>query len=247
MDSPRNGILKINHSELSATEWTLLRIYELLFAVNICFIYLFANVKLIVTFVELLMGFDMVLLLLFRRQKNIVIPYNTIWYGIYTIFCALSAIWSQYFYRETTDNIFRMVVITVMITSLAKYVNDEYDIERLVDLFVFSVFVIVIIELSSTPVSLWTNGHLGSNVAQNNLNNVSFWTACAGMMSFYKAYIRNKKTMYLLFLIFFIFSLLSGSRKTIIVLLIAPIIIILFATYKKFLALNSRPHNRNNT
>lgn len=230
---PINGNLKVNHSEQSGIERTLRRIYEVLFVSNFLIVYLFIRVKFIATAVELLMGIVTVLLLLVRHKKNVVIPYNTVWYGVFVIFCALSTLWSQYLFSDIAEFLLRMVIILVTITSISIYADTENDVERLVNLFILSATAIVFIELSAIPASEWTTGFLGSYASMNNSNDISFWVSCAGMMAFYKAYIKNIKPMCILFILFMIFVLLSSSRKALLILLISPVIMILLATYKK--------------
>lgn len=209
-------------------------IYEVCFVLNILTIFVLYQVKTVATVTAALMFVSASFLLLVRGKKKTTIPYISIWYGIFIIYATLSSTWSEYFDSQNLFLIFRMGVILLISMSIAFYVDTSEDLERILSLFIFSVCVIVVTELIYTPVSQWNSGFLGSNLSGSNSNEVAFWVACAEMMAFYKAYVKNKKFAYILTAFLITFIILSSSRKALLMAIAGPAILVIMSTRKKF-------------
>ncbi len=234
MVSYKNGVLRLSseRDEDGGIVQIIKKIYGIVFVLSLFILYRFAFVKLVSTFVAGALLATALLILLFRKKPNISVPYNFIWYFVLTVYCALSTLWSTYYSTNITGTLLRMAVICMLITSITIYVDTQEDLERLISLFILGVSFICLYEFYATPVENWTTGLLGGNLPGNNSNEIAFWAACAEMMAFYKAYIKEKKSYYIPVLFFITFVLLSSSRKAVLMSLIAPMGIMLLATYK---------------
>lgn len=229
MVSFKNGVLKIQHGE----ETTARTIYEICFVVNAVTIFAFNDVRGAGTITGLLMLFASMLLWIGRRNERVIIPYNTVWYALFTAYSALSSLWSSYINADMASYFLRMVVIVALITSISIYVDKPEDLERIIKLYIISMFVIVLMELSSVPFSEWSSGSMGSHFSGANSNGVAFMVFCAELMAFYEFYSKNKKGYILLVALFLVFIILSSSRKSMFAAVAGPVMFVLFSVYKK--------------
>lgn len=229
MVSFKNGVLKIQQDE----ENTARTIYEISFFVNTITLFVFNDVKFIGTATGLMMLFASMLLWIGRRAERVVIPYNTVWYALFTAYAAMSSLWSSYLNSDMASYFLRMAVIIAMITSISIYVDKPEDLERIIKLYIFSMFVIVLMEFLTVPVSEWSKGAMGSHFSGSNPNGVAFLAFCAELMAFYEFYSRNKKGYILLVILFLVFIILSSSRKALFASVAGPVMFVLFSVYKK--------------
>lgn len=229
MVSFENGVLKIKQSE----DNTARIIYEICFFVNAITLFAFNDVKFIGTATGILMLLAAMLLWIGRRAQRVIIPYNTVWYMAFTAYSALSCLWSSYLDANMASYFLRMVVIIAMITSVSIYVDTAEDLERLIKLYIFSMLVIVMMELLTVPFSEWTAGGMGSHFSGSNSNGVAFLVFCAELMAFYEFYSKGKKSYIILVILFVFFIILSSSRKSMFAALAGPMLFVLLMTYKK--------------
>lgn len=229
MVSFKDGVLKIQRSE----DNTARTIYEICFIVNTITLFAFNEVKFIGTLTGVLMLFASMLLWIGRRAEKVTIPYNTIWYALFTAYAAASGLWSSYINAGMASYFLRMVVIVAMITSISIYVDKPEDLERIIKLYIFSMLVIVLMEFTTVPFDKWFEGSLGSHFSGSNPNGVAFLVFCAELMAFYEFYSRGKKRYILLVAIFLLFVILSSSRKATFASIAGPILFVLLSTYKK--------------
>ncbi|MBP3442724.1 MAG: O-antigen ligase family protein [Clostridia bacterium] len=229
MVSFENGVLKIKQSE----DNTARIIYEICFFVNAITLFAFNDVKFIGTATGILMLLAAMLLWIGRRAQRVIIPYNTVWYMAFTAYSALSCLWSSYLDANMASYFLRMVVIIAMITSVSIYIDTAEDLERLIKLYIFSMLVIVMMELLTVPFSEWTAGGMGSHFSGSNSNGVAFLVFCAELMAFYEFYSKGKKSYIILVILFVFFIILSSSRKSMFAALAGPMLFVLLMTYKK--------------
>ncbi len=229
MVSFKNGVLKIQQGEENIAR----KFYEISFFVNTITLFAFNDVKFIGTATGLLMLFASMLLWIGRRAERVVIPYNTVWYALFTAYSAMSSLWSSYLNADMASYFLRMVVIIAMITSISIYVDKPEDLERIIKLYIFSILVIVLMEFSSAPISEWSKGAMGSHFSGSNPNGVAFLAFGAELMAFYEFYSRNKKGYILLVVLFLVFIILSSSRKAMFASVAGPVMLVLFSVYKK--------------
>ena len=229
MVSLKNGVLKIQRSE----DNTARIIYEICFFLNAVTLFAFNDVKFIGTATGIMMLLAAMLLWVGRRAKKVIIPYNTVWYAVFTAYSALSCLWSSYLDANMASYFLRMVVIIAMITSVSIYVDSPEDLERIIKLYIFSMLVIVLMEFLTVPVSEWADGGMGSHFSGSNSNGVAFLVFCAELMAFYEFYSRGKKAYAVLVVLFLFFIILSSSRKAMFASIAGPMMFVLFSTYKK--------------
>ncbi len=234
MVSFKKGVLKID-GERESTART---VYEVCFVLNAITLFAFNNVKFIGTATGIMMLLASMLIWLGRRDKRVIIPYNSVWYIAFTAFSAISTLWSSYTDTNIASYFLRMVVIIAMITSVSIYVDTPEDVERLIKLYIMSMTAIVLLELATVPIDEWSNGYMGSHFSGSNSNGVAFLVFCAELMAFYEFYSRGKKGYILLVLLFLLFVILSGSRKAAFASVAGPLLFVLLSTYKKSYFLN---------
>lgn len=230
MISFKNGVL---HFESNNRENTARIIYEFCFVLNAVILFVFPFVKFIGTASGILMLLASMLLWIGRRNKNVIIPYNTVWYVVFTAYAAISCLWSFYIDTYMAGYFLRMVVIIAMITSISIYVDKPEDLERIIKLYILSITIIVALELSSVPITEWAKGEMGSHFSGENRNSVAFLVFCAELMAFYEFYSKGKKRYIILVAIFVLFIILSGSRKALFASVAAPLLFAVLSVYKK--------------
>lgn len=229
MVSFKNGVLKIQRGE----ENTARTIYEICFVVNALTLFAFNDVKFIGTLTGILMLFASMLLWIGRRAEKVTIPYNMIWYALFTAYSASSSLWAEYINADMASYFLRMVVIIAMITSISIYVDKPEDLERIIKLYIFSMLVIVLTEFVTVPMDEWSEGSMGSHFSGSNSNGVAFLVFCAELMAFYEFYSRGKKRYLFLVALFLVFIILSSSRKAMFASVAGPVLFVLLSTYKK--------------
>lgn len=229
MVSFKNGVLKIQRGEENAAR----TIYEICFVMNALTLFAFNSVKFIGTLTGILMLFAAMLLWIGRRSEKVTIPYNAVWYALFTAYSASSSLWSEYINADMASYFLRMVVIIAMITSVSIYVDKPEDLERIIKLYIFSMLVIVLVEFVTVPIDEWSEGSMGSHFSGSNSNGVAFLVFCAELMAFYEFYSKGKKHYALLVVIFLLFIILSSSRKAMFASVAGPVLFVLLSTYKK--------------
>lgn len=229
MFSLKNGMLSIKYDFVHVMEF----LYEILFAINMVAIFLFANVANIAPAISVVLFGSSVILLIARKNKIIRIHGNFIWYGLFTVYAALSCLWSENAGILEINSIIQMIIVLITVTSVSIYVDSSEKLERLMSVFIFSVIIVVLYEFINTPVDLWFKGFFGSNSTGSNSNYISFTAFCAELMLFYKAYVKGKKFNYIFIAFLMFYILLSSSRKALILGILGPLLIVIFTTEKR--------------
>ena len=229
MVSIENGVLKVAHKKENITRY----IFEACFVANIICIFLLYSVTGGVPLMGGILFASALFMLVGEGKKKITIPYNTVWYAIFTLYASLSCLWVEYYSSNVKDQIIRLVVELIVITSISIYVNDLEDLERLMSLFIYSLVVIIVIEAVNAGPDRWFLGNIGSYTSGFNSNEIGFWVASGEIMCFYKFYVKGEKRFLPIFVLFFIFVILVSSRKDTIVCILGPVVLMLFYTYKK--------------
>lgn len=229
MVSFKDGILKTSQENTDYVK----TIYEILFVVNMICTFVFCQVKYVTTVIALAMLAVSVFSNIRKRKSTIPIPYNGIWYFTFTSYVVVSTIFAKYVSANLAQEVMRFAVIVCLISSVSLYVETVADLERLLSLFIFSVFSIVVMEFAYVSPSEWFSGLMGSHISGFNANEIAFWAACAEMMCFYRFYIKKKRWYILLVVLFILFAFLTSSRKAAAAVIIAPIAMVILSTYKK--------------
>lgn len=224
----RKGILKVNLNALQRAKL----FYEIAFLANIVVIFTMYTVTAAASVAAILMFIASVLVVMERNRRQVVIPYITIWYLLLIGFGAMSGLWAQYLSSYNFTFILRLLMILLISTSVAVYVDDIEDMERLITLYLIGMLAIVAFETSVWPPSQWKYGSLGSHYSQSNPNDISYWMDFGVAMAFYRAYVKNKKYMYPVVILLFLFCVYSSSRKGLLAA-VAGSLAIVFLTYNK--------------
>lgn len=230
MVSLKKGVLRIQSENKESTARI---IYEICFVINAVTLFAFQDVKFIGTATGIMMLFASLLLWIGRRDKRVIIPYNTVWYVVFTAYSAITCIWSSYIDTNMASYFLRMVVIIAMITSVSIYIDTPEDLERIIKLYILSMTVIVLVELSYVPFEDWSEGYMGSHFSGSNSNGVAFLVFCAELMAFYEFYSKGKKGYVLLVALFVLFIILSGSRKAMFAAIAGPLMFVVLSVYKR--------------
>lgn len=229
MISFKNGVLKINYSDEQKAKV----LYEIAFIINVVTVFAFYKVKVIGSVTSIMTFVCAVFIWTTRKNRKKIIPYNFIWYGTFIVYSILSWIWSSYISSAFLTSTIKMIVIALIILSISVYVDTPDDLDRLMSAFIAGMVINISLEFMSVPVGEWFRGSMGSHFSGCNTNEIAFWAVCAEVMSFYKAYINNKKGFYILTVAFLLFSILTSSRKATVVAIVGPVIMIALSTYKK--------------
>lgn len=231
MVSFKNGVLKITSGKKGEIAK---HFFEISFILNTITIFALYQVAVVASITGLMMFASSILIWVGRKKSKVLIPYNTAWYLLFFVYSALSELWAEYIPTNILAALLKMIIILLMITSISIYVDTAEDLDRILSLFIFSVFIIMILEFSSVPLANWFDGGMGSHFSDFNANEIAFWAVCAEMMAFYKAYIKNQRMFYIFVLLFLFFAILSGSRKSTATAIVAPVVMILITRQKRF-------------
>lgn len=233
MVSLKNGILKINYTAYERAK----RLFEFTFLLNMVVMFAFYDVKNAGPVATLLMFAAACILSVEKSRSSMVIPYISIWYFLLIIYGVLSGLWAQFFTTYTLSFATKLIIILLMSTSIAMYVDDMADLDRILSLFVAGSLIIVLLECTAVPADRWLIGSVGSYFSGNNPNDLTIWMDFATLIAFYRAYIKGKKPMYILVVIFVVFCAFSSSRKGLMAAVAGPMMIVLLSFRKKGYAL----------
>lgn len=229
MISIKKGILKISHEKDDITKL----IFDCCFVLNMLVIFGLYEVGVVASITGIMMFAAAIFIKLGRRDSKITIPYNMVWFGMFVVYASMSGLWAFYVQASSIELILRLIIILLIITSISIYIEKPQDLERLMSLFMLSIFIIIAFELSVVPIDSWLDGMLGRNFSGFNPNEFAFWVSCAEMMAFYRFYIKKDYKFIVLVAFFAFVVLLSSSRKATISIILAPIMMMLLSTYKK--------------
>lgn len=229
MVSFKNGILKLGADSDRASYKI---IFEISFFITLVSIYMLNNVKSGLLVTVALMTFATAILLIGRSRKTFVFPIHTIWYFSFIILASLSTLWATYT-SITNSYLDRMLVILLITFGIIQYVNSFDDLERMIDIFIYSVLVIMIVSLVTTPTDeLFAKFWIGG-IGGNNSNVTGYIAATAGGLCFYKAYLKEKPLFYIPYALFLFCAVLTSSRKALMMFILYTIMLTFFAVHKK--------------
>lgn len=228
MVSFKNGVLKVTNDGNTART-----IYEICFAANLLSIFFLYKVKMIVPALSVALLACAFLMLYEKRDRKMIVPYNTFWYLAFSIFAALSSLWATYLSTTIYDQIIRLFIEVAVITSVSMYVDTVEHLERLMSICVFCLLIMTAAEAIKTGPDGWFTGAFGHHLSGFNSNEFGLWLTCGEMMCFYKFYVKGKKIYLPIFALFIFAVVLTSSRKDVFACLAAPIALMVFYSYKK--------------
>lgn len=145
-----------------------------------------------------------------------------IWKGLFVIFSLLSFVWAL-----NTDTILSCVLSICQVTmcgiTLILYCNTNDNIDKLVKYCIVSCVLLIIRLLVVVPINAWKEGervgqYLGSGESGGYGNTgVTYVLSIGAVFVFFEAIRKKEKIYYIMMLLFTLFSLLSGSKKAIII------------------------------
>lgn len=233
MVSLKNGILKINYTAYERAK----RLFEFTFLLNMIVMFAFYDVKNAGPVAAILMFAAACILSVEKSRSSMVIPYISIWYFLLIVYGVLSGLWAQFFTTYSLSFTTKLIIIWMMSTSIAIYVDDMVDLDRIMSLFVAGSLIIVLLECTAVPAYGWQLGSVGSYFSGNNPNDLTIWMDFAAAIAFYRAYVKGKKPMYILVVIFVVFCAFSSSRKGLMAAIAGPMMIVLLSFRKRGYAL----------
>lgn len=230
MVSLKKGILKIKYTALEKAKL----LYEFAFVLNMVVIFAGYSTEKVASFTAIFL-FVASCWVLFEKNKNkIIIPFVSIWYLIFIIYIGFSNLWASYFVGlDIVRLVLRYLIILLTTTSVAIYVDDTKDLDKIVDLFILSTLIIVALEFSAAPVKSLGNGKFGWYYSRCNPNDITVWFDFAALASFYRAYNNGKRWMYLVTALMVVCCALSSSRKGFAAALAGPFMIVFFSFRKQ--------------
>lgn len=172
-------------------------------------------------------------LLLGRRENRVILPYNTVWYAVLTLFAFASLYWSEVYSRNAVDRCWRMAVICLFVTAIVSFVDSDDDLESLMKMYVLASLVVMVLEFSSVPSRVWSKGQMGQHFSGFNPNSFGLMMFFSEMFCFFFFYNGKGKFYLPLSGLFLTAGLFSSSRKVFFASFIAPIIMVGLSVYKK--------------
>lgn len=233
MVSLSKGVLKFKSDAYERAKY----FYEVLFLIHMVVVFAFYNTKMVAPVFGIGL-FVAALIVQFERNRNsVMIPFNTVWYFVLILFGALSGMWAQFFTSYNVAFLVRLVVIMLICASISIYVDDMEDLDRILSMFIAASVIIVLLEFTAVPSEGWKNGGVGRYFSGINPNDITVWIDFATAAAFYRAYVNEKRWMYIVVALFIVFCSFSGSRKGLLAAVAAPLLIVVLSTHKNGYAL----------
>ena len=161
------------------------------------------------------------------------LPVNSLWYLLFFGFAEASSLWAVSSSQAFFKYIRLMILILIISVGIAQYVRTTNDLTRLMKIFMLSVLTAGVVEFIMTPPEAIKDGYFGGYFSGNNTNTFGYMALCSTIMSFYLAYVKRQKIWYLLAPVFFVFCLLSSSRKAMLISILGVCLVIFFSFGKK--------------
>lgn len=167
------------------------------------------------------------------RSMSLRLPVNTLWYLIFFGFAEASSLWAVSASQAFLTYIRLMLLILIISVGVPQYVRTVNDLTRLMKIFMFAALTCGVVEFLMTPPETIKDGWLGSYFSNNNPNTFGYIVLCSTIMSFYLAYVKRQRIWYLFAVIFFMFCLLSSSRKAMLISIFGVCLVIFFSFGRK--------------
>lgn len=171
--------------------------------------------------------------ILLRRKVSRYFLYYLLWIGSFTLLCFASYIWSVA--RQTHWSMMLSILQIVIVGSTTiLYIGggDETECEQRVSilftLLMIAAFTLCVRLAVSVPVSAWGTERIGLYIGLGNTG-VTYMLSYPSLIALYRALQDRKKWYYyLLYVLFNAFSMMSGARKGILIMILGTIILFVF-------------------
>jgi len=178
----------------------------------ICMLFAFYEYRIIVSAVFI------IIFLYYFVRKNSYFSLFTLWNILFIALCGFSLLWS-YNTAQTYIETRIMIELAIISNLIIAFIDNK---EKLVSLYKYLVGagVVLIIRLAyEFPLNTWLSGRLGST-GDFNPNKIGLYLTISALCTFHFALIKNKKWFYVLFSIFTVVIVLTGSRKAFLMLVL---------------------------
>ena len=165
---------------------------------------------------------------LLRRNwyRQMYLPLQTVWYGLFILLAIISAFWAPSFGMLTLP-MKRMIQNLVLTYCLAQHVSSKDRLEEYIRIVLAVSLFLAIYLLVRTPFDQWFSGFLGRGTGYNS-NDIGQSLAVCVIFAFYEAYIRHKKFCYAIAAISMFTVFLTSSRKAISMSILGVILLVAF-------------------
>lgn len=159
----------------------------------------------------------------------------SVWYGVFFAFVAISYFWSSAIGIKHINMVTSLVQILVFFICVDWYVKSERELTVLMKCFCYATLFFAVVVLATSPVSTYNSLEFGAFTGMHR-NTTGYILMFGCFFDLYYGKRFSKKYFYLMAIICFVVSLLTGSRKIIIGYLFAIAAFVFFQkNLKKFL------------
>lgn len=231
MLSIKNGVLSFQRNNGVKSSDLL---YEICLYVLLTGYFLFYSNRIIMT-ACISVGVAGTAAIIYKRAHEMTfrLPVNSLWYLLFFGFAEASSLWAVSSSQAFLKYIRIMILILIISVGIAQYVRTTNDLARLMKIFMLAVLTSGVVEFVMTPLESIKDGYFGGYFSGNNSNTFGYMVLCSTIMSFYLAYVKRQRIWYLFAPVFFIFCLLSSSRKAMLVSIFGVCLVIFFSFSRK--------------
>lgn len=153
------------------------------------------------------------------------------WQFIFWLYLCISYGWAHKSLMNTTIAALEIIIPFSSLYCaifLFNFIRQESDIKTVVNVLLAALVFLILYLVVVTPLDVWGTMKLGQNVGINK-NAIGLNSAWGSVICFY--FIKNKENRfyYLLFIIFSVVCLISGSRKALVILMVGIFLYYLFS------------------
>lgn len=156
------------------------------------------------------------------------------WYLGFIILCELSALWAYSPATSAFKYLRMMIMILVICFGITQYADNSSDVDRFLNIYLYSSVSVALIQFIGTPVDKWFEGYFGTYIGDNSSNTFGYVLLFAAIIAFNKAYNNREHLWYIGTVFFLIGCVLSSSRKAVAVSVFGILCIILFSVKRKY-------------
>ncbi len=157
-----------------------------------------------------------------------------VWYLGFIILGELSALWAYSPAISAFKYLRMMLMILAIFVGITQYADTSSDVDKLLDIYLYSSLTTALIQFIGSPIEKWTAGYFGIYVGDNSSTTFGYILLFAAIIAFNKAYNNRQRLWYIGTVIFLIGCVLSSSRKAVAVSAFGILCIILFSVKRKY-------------
>ena len=158
--------------------------------------------------------------------RHIYLPLQSIWYGLFLLLALLSSLWASSF-GTTMLPLSRMVQILVLTFCLCQHIRNDKRMDNYLQILLAASLFLAVYLLARTPFSQWFSGFLGRGTGYNS-NDIGMSMAISVIVSFYLAFVRGNRKLFVLTVLSVFVVVLTSSRKAIFMSCLGVIMLVVF-------------------